>query len=87
VRIVVIGLGSMGKRRIRLIKEMYPEYEIIGIDGREDRRNETAEMLEILCFDTVSRIEGKVDCAFCIKKQKYFWTALHIVQKKEWNYN
>ena len=38
MKIVVIGLGSMGKRRIRLIKEMYPDYTVVGIDGREDRR-------------------------------------------------
>jgi len=94
VRIVVIGLGSMGKRRIRLIKEMYPEYEIIGIDGREDRRNETAEMLEILCFDSVSRIEGKVDCAFictsplshaaiitdCLNNGWHVFTELNLVK-------
>ena len=28
MNIVVIGLGSMGKRRIRLIQEMYPDYEV-----------------------------------------------------------
>ena len=39
MKVLVIGLGSMGKRRIRLIKDMYPEFEIYGVDGREDRRN------------------------------------------------
>ena len=38
MNIMVIGLGSMGKRRIRLIHELYPEYLIYGIDEREDRR-------------------------------------------------
>ena len=42
MNIVVIGLGSMGKRRIRLIKELYPEYSIVGIDGRKDRRDNAA---------------------------------------------
>ena len=40
MRIMVVGLGSMGKRRIRLIREMYPEYLILGADGRTDRRIE-----------------------------------------------
>ena len=46
MNIVVIGLGSMGKRRIRLIKELYPEYSIVGIDGRKDRRDNAAEQLD-----------------------------------------
>jgi prephenate dehydrogenase len=37
MNIIVIGLGIMGKRRIRLIKEMYPDYAIFGIDQRDDR--------------------------------------------------
>lgn len=94
MKIVVIGLGSMGKRRIRLIKEMYPEYEIIGVDGREDRRNETAELFHILCFDSITGIEDKVDCAFictsplshaaiisdCLKQGWHVFTELNLVQ-------
>ena len=38
MKILVIGLGSMGKRRIRLIRDMYSTFEIFGVDGREDRR-------------------------------------------------
>ncbi len=36
----VVGLGSMGKRRIRLLEIIRPELKIIGIDSREDRRKE-----------------------------------------------
>lgn len=94
MKIAIIGLGSMGKRRIRLIKEMYPEYEIIGVDGREDRRNEAVEMFHILCFDSISSIEEKVDCAFictsplshaviisdCLKHGWHVFTELNLVQ-------
>ena len=38
MRIVVIGLGSMGKRRVRLILEMYPDHTIYGIDSKEERK-------------------------------------------------
>lgn len=62
--IAVIGLGSMGKRRIRLIKEMFPEYTITGIDGRQDRRTEAAEMFDIFCCSSISELENKIDCAF-----------------------
>ena len=64
MNIVVIGLGSMGKRRIRLIKEMYPEYTICGVDGREDRRKEATAMFDISCFSSVTDVEDNIDCAF-----------------------
>ena len=38
MNVLVIGLGSMGKRRIRLISEMYPMYDLYGVDNRKDRR-------------------------------------------------
>lgn len=64
MNIVIIGLGSMGKRRIRLIKEMYPDFRLTGIDGREDRRNEAAELFGIRCFSNISDIKENIDCAF-----------------------
>ena len=40
LKIIVVGLGSMGKRRIRnLLKLGY--CDIIGFDPRDDRRKET----------------------------------------------
>ncbi len=48
MRIVIIGLGSMGKRRMRLLHEISElqnrEIELFGIDGREDRRKEAERM-------------------------------------------
>lgn len=43
----VIGLGSMGKRRIRLIKSNFPEVNIIGIDNSEERCREVEELFNI----------------------------------------
>lgn len=37
MNILVVGLGSMGKRRIRLIKNNYPEFRIWGIDNSKER--------------------------------------------------
>ena len=93
MNIVVIGLGSMGKRRIRLIMEMYPEYVICGVDGREDRRKETTELFDILCFPSVSDVDIKLDCAFictsplshaviiseCLKHGWHVFTELNLV--------
>ncbi len=44
MNILVIGLGSMGKRRIRLLMDMYPEFIIYGVDGRRDRREEAKSL-------------------------------------------
>ena len=63
MKIVVIGLGSMGKRRIRLIKEMYSDYIIVGIDGRADRREEVNKLFDIDCVGSINSV-CEADCAF-----------------------
>lgn len=47
--VLVIGLGSMGKRRIRLLEQLAPSdgIGIIGLDIREERRSEAEEKLGI----------------------------------------
>lgn len=42
IQFVVIGLGSMGKRRIRCLQAL-GEKQIVGIDPREDRRHEVMQ--------------------------------------------
>lgn len=42
--ILVVGLGSMGKRRIRLLNRFFEIENIVGIDGREDRRKEVENL-------------------------------------------
>lgn len=64
MKIVVIGLGSMGKRRIRHIRDMYPEYEVLGVDQRDDRRFEASTLYDIETFPGLSNIPLGVDCAF-----------------------
>lgn len=66
MNILVIGLGSMGKRRVRLIQKMYPEYKVFGVDGREDRQNETKELYGIECVGSIYEAAEKfsIDSAF-----------------------
>ena len=96
MRIVVIGLGSMGKRRVRLIREMYPECGIIGVDSREDRREEVGSMLGIKCYPSTTYIDEKIDCAFictsplshsliitdCLKNGWHVFTELNLVSDR-----
>ena len=55
---LIIGLGSMGKRRIRCLKRMGISSEnIIGIDVRDDRCKEAKEKYDI----SVVKDEKEVD--------------------------
>lgn len=52
MKIIVIGLGSMGKRRIRLISE-HKDVELYGIDSQESRCNEVKEKFGIECYSSI----------------------------------
>lgn len=47
MKVLVIGLGSMGKRRIRLIQKYDSTIEIFGVDGRRDRCDEVKKKYKI----------------------------------------
>ncbi len=93
MNIIVIGLGSMGKRRIRLIKTIYPEFVLYGIDTRADRRAEVKSLFDIVCFESISLIENDINCAFvctsplshagiineCLKRKWHVFTELNLV--------
>ncbi|GAI32583.1 unnamed protein product, partial [marine sediment metagenome] len=49
MKILVIGLGSMGKRRLRNLKALKEE-DILAFDLREDRRKEVEEKYRIKTF-------------------------------------
>ncbi len=44
MKALIVGLGSMGKRRIRLLKGIDASIQIIGVDMSEERREEVAQM-------------------------------------------
>lgn len=52
MKIIVIGLGSMGKRRIRLISE-HKDVELYGIDSQESRCAEVKEKFGIDCYSSI----------------------------------
>ncbi len=66
MRIVVIGLGSMGRRRIRLLKEYNPKFEIIGVDLSADRRRQTETELAVKTAADLEALlaTSELDCAF-----------------------
>ena len=53
MKIIVIGLGSMGKRRLRLLSER-KDVELFGIDSQESRCEEVKEKFGISCFKSIT---------------------------------
>lgn len=53
MKIIVIGLGSMGKRRIRLLSE-HKDIELFGIDSQESRCLEVEEKFGIKCYESIA---------------------------------
>ena len=53
MKIIVIGLGSMGKRRIRLLSE-YQNIELNGIDSQQGRCDEVREKFGIKCYASIA---------------------------------
>ena len=58
----VIGLGSMGKRRIRLIKSNFPDVNIIGIDNSEERCKEVEDLFNIKTLSNSDEFFQDNDC-------------------------
>ena len=96
MNIAVIGLGSMGKRRIRLLKELYPEFSIYGVDSRPDRIKEAAESLQIQCFPDINDVPKNCDCSFvctsplshasiisdCLSRGWHVFTEMNLVDDR-----
>ena len=53
MKIIVIGLGSMGKRRIRLLSE-HKDIELFGIDSQVSRCQEVKEKFGIKCYESIA---------------------------------
>ena len=55
---LVIGLGSMGKRRIRCLLAMGKQREqIIGLDLRNDRCEEVESIYDVATFSDASKVD------------------------------
>jgi len=54
MRFIVIGLGSMGKRRIRCLRYL-GHNEIVGFDLRDDRRKEVEEKYQITTYNDIGK--------------------------------
>ncbi len=66
MKILIVGLGSMGKRRLRLIQKNYPEYSVSGVEFSVERREEVSKNSKIKCYDSISNASdaSEYDAAF-----------------------
>lgn len=66
MKVVVIGLGSMGKRRIRLMKKIDENITIFGIDANADRCKDAAELYGIVTYSSIqdAKNNNEIECAF-----------------------
>lgn len=72
MKVCVIGLGSMGKRRIRLLRQLFPNMEIIGIDSNAERMQAVSRDCGIDCCASLGELETGVDCVFvCTSPQSH----------------
>ncbi len=94
-KVLVIGLGSMGKRRVRLLSG-FEDVTVFGVDGRQDRREEANEKFGITCFSSIDdalKAEPQIDRAVistsplahaaivteCLKRNLHVFTELNLV--------
>jgi len=67
MKAIVIGLGSMGRRRIRLLGAVDPSVEIVGIDTQKGRRLQAESELKIETAGSIGEAitkSGRVDISF-----------------------
>ena len=65
MKILVIGLGSMGKRRLRGLS-LIGGHELYGIDTRRDRCQEVKQQFEINTFSSSSQLDSASNFDICL---------------------
>lgn len=95
MNIMVVGLGSMGKRRIRLIKRYNSSFNIFGIDLNSERRKFCEAEFGMRTSHDIEKVFGseRIDCAFicssplthnglihsCLRNDLHVFTELNLV--------
>jgi predicted dehydrogenase len=80
MNIIVIGLGSMGRRRIRLIKQFNSAYDITGIDFSKERREASELEFGIKTSESLENAlkNNKFNCAFICTSPLSHSNLIHL---------
>lgn len=84
--VLVIGLGSMGRRRIRLLQKYDSRMKVIGVDKQEERCETVQSEYGIKTFTDFEEAcihEGKIDCAFISTSPLSHAALIHMCLKKD----
>lgn len=92
---MIIGLGSMGRRRTRILKSLLPDARIVGVDGREDRRTQWSSEYQSRTYKTIEAVvkEYEIEAAFvctspeshhvvireCLEKDFHVFSEINLV--------
>lgn len=95
MKFLVIGLGSMGKRRLRLLSEN-KDIQLVGVDSQNSRILEVKENFGINCYASISEAvkTEKIDAAIistsplshapiikeCLENNLHVFTEINLVQ-------
>lgn len=98
MNVIVVGLGSMGRRRVRLLKQMNESFIIGGVDSKEDRRKKAEEELSIKTYASLEAAFDNIhpQCAIvctsplshadiieaCLLNNCHVFTELNLVNDK-----
>ena len=85
MKIAVVGLGSMGLRRIRLIKQIESSAEIIGVDTNAERRDRAVEQHNISCVESLDMLAADLDCIFVCTPPLSHAKIINQCLHKGWN--
>ena len=64
MNICVIGLGSMGKRRIKILQKLNRNVKITGIESNRERAGQAAQMYGIEVCDSLKEVNTDLEYAF-----------------------
>ena len=56
LKLLVVGLGSMGRRRARLTERFFPGVALFGVDSRPDRREEFSRQFNADVYDSLDEV-------------------------------
>ena len=75
MKVLVVGLGSMGKRRIRILNLLFDgdKCEIVGVDSQDTRRDEVHSLYQVKTYPSISKAaqSEKFDCGFICTSPRY----------------
>lgn len=95
MKFVVVGCGSMGRRRIRLLKKISSAFQIVAVDCNKERQGEVRSEFSIEIFDSLDAVFDcfTPDCAVistsplshasliesCLKHNCHVFSELNLV--------